>query len=345
MKIKAIPALPRNAVILTASAIAISLLVWLLWPENRQHALPQPDSPPLSASYGPITPIPDSIPGLDQGKVALGNLLFHETSLSHDDTIACASCHQLTRGGVDGTQYSIGIKGQPSGINTPTVFNSGFNFRQFWNGRAKTLEEQVADTIHNSVQMGSSWIEVIAKLRQDPAYVTAFSQSYKNGITSENIADALATFVRSLITPNSRFDKYLKGDAKALTPYELSGYALFTSYGCIACHHGINIGGNMYEKTGIMRDYFEARGNITEVDKGRYTLTRNPADMREFKVPSLRNIALTAPYQHDGTVKTLEDAVIIMGEYQLGMPIPYEDVSRIVAFLRTLTGEYNGKPL
>lgn len=320
-------------------------LAWLLWQESGWFASAQPDLPPVSASYGPISPIPDVIPDLDLKKVALGKSLFNETRLSHDNTIACASCHQLEHGGDDGVRFSIGIKGQLSGVNAPTVFNSVFNFRQFWNGRAKNLEEQAAGPIHNPLEMGSNWIEVIAKLKQDPIYVQVFSQSYKNGITSDNIADAIATFVRSLITPNSRFDKYLKGDAKALTPYELSGYALFASYGCISCHQGVNIGGNLYEKLGIMRDYFAERGNITEADQGRYALTRNPDDMHKFKVPSLRNIALTAPYFHDGTAQTLEQAVIVMAAYQLGASLPGEDVSRIVAFLRTLTGEYDGKPL
>ena len=345
MKMKALPALPRKVVTSVVFVVAILLLGWLLWPESRQHAIPHPVLTPLPASSGPIAPIPDAIPNLDPKIVALGNTLFHETSLSHDNTIACASCHQLAHGGVDGMKYSIGIKGQLSGINAPTVYNSGFNFRQFWNGRAKTLQEQVAEPIHNPLEMGSSWNEVIAKLNQDPAYVEAFSQNYKDGITPENIADAIATFVRSLITPNSRFDKYLKGDAKAITPYELAGYALFTGYGCISCHQGMNIGGNLFEKLGVMGDYFAERGNITEVDQGRYALTRNPEDMHTFKVPSLRNIALTAPYFHDGTAQTLEQAIIIMGKYQLGLALPNEDVSRIAAFLRTLTGEYNGKPL
>ena len=326
---KAIPVPPRRAVILIAFVAAIFLLVWLLWQQSRQLALPPPESLSLTTSFEPISPIPDVIPHLDQKKVALGNALFLETSLSRDDTIACASCHQLTRGGVDGVKNSIGVKGQASGINTPTVFNSGFNFRQFWNGRAKTLEEQAAGPIHNALEMGSSWTEVIAKLRRDPAYVAAFSQSYRNGITSVNISDAIATFVRSLITPNSRFDKYLKGDINAITPYELSGYELFTSYGCIACHQGMNVGGNMYQKLGIMRDYFKERGGITEADLGRYVLTKNSADMHVFKVPGLRNIALTAPYLHDGAAQSLEDVVRIMGKYQLGITLPNEDVSMI----------------
>ena len=333
--------------ILTLSLIAFLFLAWLLFPESRKLAPLEPDSPPSFTSYssGPITPLPDSIPNLDKKKLALGHKLFHEASLSHDNTIACASCHQLEHGGVDGAKFSIGIKGQLSGVNAPTVFNSAFNFRQFWNGRAETLEEQVGGPINNPLEMGSSWVEVIDKLKLDPAYVEAFSRIYKNGITAENVADAIATFMRSLITPNSRFDKYLKGDVKAISSYEIEGYALFTNYGCISCHQGRNVGGNMYEKLGIMRDYFAERGNVTEADKGRYAITKNPADMYKFKVPSLRNVALTAPYFHDGTAKTLEQAVITMGKYQLGVSLPDEDVSKIVAFLRTLTGEYNGKPL
>lgn len=339
---KAMPVLPRKAII---PVIIMSILAWTLWPGTREFAAPHPDLSPPYASPGPIVPIPDVIPNLDSKKVALGNLLFHEVSLSRDNTIACAGCHQLTRGGADGLKYSAGVNGQLSGVNAPTVFNSAFNFRQFWNGRAKTLEEQIAGPIHNPLEMGSNWAEVIAKLKKDSAYVKAFSENYRTGITANNIAHAIAAFIRSLITPNARFDKYLKGNADAITSYELSGYVLFTSYGCIACHQGVNIGGNMYEKLGIMRDYFKERGNVTEHDLGRYALTKNPDDMYVFKVPGLRNIALTSPYLHDGTAKTLGEVVIIMGKYQLGVDLPNEDVSKIVAFLHTLTGEYNGKPL
>ena len=336
---------PRKAAILAAFIATAPLLVWLLWPVRSQPILSRMDIPVFSVSPDPISPLPDSIPGLDQKKISLGKMLFNDTSLSHDNTIACASCHILNQGGVDGKKFSIGIRGQLSLINAPTVYNSGFNFRQFWNGRAETLKEQVEGPIYNPLEMGSTWDEVISKLKRDSAYVTLFSKNYGDGITAENIADAIATFVRSLITPNSRFDRYLKGDTKAITPLELSGYRLFTSYGCVACHQGTNIGGNMYEKLGIMRDYFEERGDLTPADEGRYAITHNPDDMHKFKVPSLRNIALTAPYFHDGTAQTLEQAVATMGKYQLGIPLPGEDIAKIVAFLRTLTGEYNGKPL
>ena len=343
--IKNTTALPRKIVFLILLATVILLTAWLMWPETRQPSAVQPDLPFLDASSEPISPLPDFIPNLDSRKVALGKKLFHETSLSHDNTIACASCHQLAHGGVDGMRYSIGISGQVSSINTPTVFNSVFNFRQFWNGRAKTIEDQVAGPVHNPVEMGSSWLEVMSKLKKDANYVETFSEIYKNGISPETIADAIATFVRSLVTPNSRFDKYLRGDLQAITPYELSGYVLFTGYGCIACHQGVNIGGNLFEKLGVMRDYFEERGDVTQVDLGRFEITQNPEDMFVFKVPSLRNVALTAPYFHDGTAQTLENAVVVMGKYQLGIALPEEDVSKIAAFLRTLTGQYDGKPL
>ena len=332
---------------LAISLIAILFLALLLFPGSRELTPPEPEfsSEMTLYSNGPITPLPDSMPNLNPEKVALGKKLFHDPSLSHDNTIACASCHQLERGGVDGVQYSTGIQGNLSRLNAPTVFNSVFNFRQFWNGRAETLQEQVAEPIHNPLEMASNWAEVIRKLKKNQRYVTAFAQIYSTGIQEDNIADAIATFVSSLVTPNSRFDKYLKGEAHAITPYELSGYALFTSYGCISCHQGVNVGGNMYEKLGIMRDYFATQSNITEADKGRFTITQKPEDMYKFKVPGLRNVALTAPYFHNGSAQSLEQAVITMGKYQLGVFIPQEDVSKIVAFLRTLTGEYDGKPL
>ena len=323
----------------------LTVIAWLLWPQHIRTPPPPPDSSASAPSTEPISPIPDSIPGIDPKKVALGKLLFHDTSLSQDNTIACASCHRIDQGGADGKKYSIGIKGQSSLVNTPTVFNSTFNFRQFWDGRAETLSAQVEGPIHNKLEMGSNWYEVITKLKKNSAYQEAFASIYGGGITKENVSDAIATFVQTLITPNSRFDKFLKGDTSAITAYELSGYARFTSYGCIACHQGMNIGGNLYEKLGIMRDYFAERGNVTEADRGRNAITNNPDDLHMFKVPSLRNVALTAPYLHDGSLPTLEQTVATMGKYQLGISIPEDDIDRIVAFLRTLTGEYNGKPL
>ncbi|MES1982024.1 MAG: cytochrome c peroxidase [Pseudomonadota bacterium] len=299
----------------------------------------------FAGSVEPILPIPADLPDLDAKKVALGFSLFSDKRMSHDDTIACSSCHQLNQAGVDHRRFFSGIKGQIGDINTPTIFNSRFNFRQFWNGRAPTLEDQIDSPVSSPGKMGSSWEEVIGKLRLDETYPTLFLKIYEDGITAKNIKDALATFERSLVTPNSRFDQFLRGNSHAITADELNGYKLFKSYGCISCHQGMNVGGNMFEKLGIMNDYFNTKGQLSEADMGRYSYTKVTENLHEFKVPSLRNVARTAPYFHDGSAATLSAAVIIMGKYQLGLDLPADDVTKIAAFLNTLTGEYNGSPL
>ena len=291
-----------------------------------------------------ILPIPLEVK-LDAKKVALGDTLFHDKRLSADNSVSCASCHGLNRGAVDGLPVSTGIKGAQGPINAPTVFNSSFNFLQFWDGRVNSLEIQVASPVHNPVEMGSNWAEVLAKLGEDDAMLKAFKDSYPDGLQAKNIQDAIATFERSLITPNARFDKYLRGDQNAVSADELQGYRLFKQYGCVACHQGINVGGNMFQQFGIMGDYFKQRGNPTEADLGRFKVTNNPADKHFFKVPSLRNIALTAPYFHDGSARTLNDAVDVMFKYQLGRSAPPQDKELIIKFLHTLTGELHGKPL
>lgn len=288
--------------------------------------------------------LPKSLP-LDPNKIALGQTIFNDVRLSGDNTISCTSCHSLSTGGVDNRFRSIGIKGGEGSINTPTVFNSAFNFVQFWDGRAASLEDQIEGPINHPKEMGSNWAQILPKLQADDYYSSAFNKIYKDGINPNNIKDAIATFDRSLLTPNSRFDRFLGGDLKAISLQEKNGYTLFQSYGCASCHQGINLGGNMFEKMGLMRDYFADRGNLTEADNGRYNLTHQPENLHEFRVPGLRNVALTAPYFHDGNAKTLEEAINIMAKYQLGRPIPQADVSDIEAFLRTLTGEYQGKPL
>jgi cytochrome c peroxidase len=292
----------------------------------------------------PIKPIPSQI-ALDTRKVALGERLFHDRRLSRDNSMACASCHDLARGGVDGLRTSLGIGGAVGPINAPTVFNSSLNFRQFWDGRAASLEEQAAGPVHNPKEMGSNWGEVLGKLAQDEPLVALFKASYPDGLQSRNIQDAIATFERSLTTPNARIDKYLRGDRGALTADELRGYQLFKAYGCVACHQGVNIGGNMFQTFGVMGDYFQRRGNVTAADLGRFNVTANEGDKHVFKVPSLRNVALTAPYFHDGSARTLPDAVEVMFRYQLGRTAPQQDKDLIVKFLYTLTGEHGGKPL
>ena len=295
-------------------------------------------------SNEPIQPLPLSI-DLNTDKVRLGEQLFNDKRLSADNTISCATCHNLQKGGTDQLVHSIGINQTEGDINSPTVFNSGFNFRQFWDGRADSLETQAAGPVHNPKEMGSNWSQVVGKLKQDAAYVSAFKALYSNGIKPKNIQDAIATYERSLITPNARFDRYLRGDVTAITLEEKQGYVLFKQYGCVACHQGINIGGNMYQVFGVLNNYFEKRGNITKADLGRFNVTAKPYDRHKFKVPSLRNIALTPPYFHDGSAKTLEKAVDVMAKYQLGRKIPKRKKRLIINFLKTLTGTYQGKIL
>ena len=286
----------------------------------------------------PIKPIPEAV-NVNPFKVELGRSLFHDTILSKDDTIACASCHELASGGDDGLRVSIGIEGREGPINSPTVFNTAFNFKQFWDGRARDLEAQIDGPIQNPVEMGNLWPDVVSKLYQDSDYPAQFNAIYPDGINRKNVKNAIAEYLKSLITPNSRFDQWLKGDESALTDYEKHGYALFKDYGCSSCHQGANVGGNMFQVFGVLNDYFTRRGQITDADYGRYNVTGNPADRHAFKVPSLRMAALTAPYLHDGTAATLRDAVDAMFEFQLGRSAPDEDKEAIVDFIETLAGE------
>ena len=291
----------------------------------------------------PITPIP-LVMNLDQRKVALGQRLFHDPQLSHDNTIACASCHRLEKGGADGLPVPIGIGGKRGNINTLTVFNSGFNFRLFWDGRTASLEDQMDFPLQHPAEMATTWIEVITKLNNDVAYRRDFAALYPHGIEQQSIKDAIATYERSLTTPNSKFDRYLRGDPHAMTADELAGYQLFKNLGCINCHQGMNVGGNLYQKLGVVNDYFKARGDVTEVDYGLYNITKVEADRYKFRVASLRNVALTAPYFHDASADTLEKAVLTMGRYQLGISLSRDEIISIVKFLNTLTGVYQGQP-
>lgn len=294
----------------------------------------------------PIRPIAQKA-NADARKAALGNLLYHDTRLSADNTVSCASCHSLETAGVDNKQYSEGVNKQLGGVNAPTVFNAVYNFVQFWDGRAKTLADQAAGPPLNPIEMAStSFDEIIAKLNSDKEFVKAFLEVYPDGITQANITNAIEEFERTLITPNSRFDKYLLGNNDAITADELKGYKLFKEYNCATCHVGPNLGGESYELMGLRRHYFATRRlPMTAEDDGRYKESKQERDRHRFKVPGLRNIELTWPYYHDGTRATLQEAVKDMAEYQSGVQITDEETALMVAFLRTLTGEYQGKPL
>ncbi|MBL4692269.1 MAG: cytochrome C biogenesis protein CcsA [Magnetovibrio sp.] len=244
----------------------------------------------LNLKNEPISPIP--LKHNENPRIAnLGRLLFNDTRLSANNTISCATCHDPKTGGVDGLPVSIGIYGSVGTINAPTVYNSSLNFVQFWDGRAANLEDQAGAPIQNPIEMNSNWDDVIGKLKADADYRVAFGELYPNGITREAISNAIATFERTLTTPNARFDQFLRGDKTAISTEELDGYLLFKSYGCSSCHQGAAVGGNMFEKMGALRDYFSDRGNITNADLGRFNVTGQQEHKFEFKVPSLRNIA------------------------------------------------------
>ena len=280
---------------------------------------------------GPIKPIPNEVK-VDKKKVQLGKKLFFDPILSRDGTISCATCHDLQNGGDDGLKFSFGIGGKEGNINSPTVYNAVFNFRQFWDGRAKNLKEQVIGPIENPVEMGHSMEGAVETLKQSKIYSSDFINVYSDGITQENIADAIAEFEKTLITPDSPFDRYLKGDEEAISQKAKEGYRLFESKGCVLCHHGVNIGGNFYNKFGIYED-------VNSSNLGRYNITKREEDKYVFKVPSLRNIALTSPYMHDGRINTLKSAVEFMTRHQLGRHMEEGETDAIVEFLKSLTGE------
>ncbi len=280
-----------------------------------------------------ITPIPQ-FQSYNDSKAKLGKKLFSDPRLSKNNTISCSHCHRLDKGGTDGLQFSVGVDSQISPINTPTVFNASNNFAQFWDGRSKSLKEQVKVHVSDPNKMASSLKEIISKLSKDSAYQTAFKALYKQGIKENTIVDALTEFQKALVTPNSRFDQYLRGNKEILTEEEIKGFQLFKSKGCIACHNGVNVGGNMYQKLGVMQKYFDPSHHL-----GRYNVTKREEDKYYFKVPSLRNIDLTAPYFHNGLVAALNDAVQLMAYYQLGKVLKQEESRKIVLFLKTLTGE------
>ncbi|UZE10845.1 cytochrome-c peroxidase [Pseudomonas sp. B21-053] len=292
----------------------------------------------------PLKPLP-AVPQQNPLRVELGRQLFNEPRLSVNNSLSCADCHRLASGGADNKPFSIGFNGQPVAINTPSVFNASLNFRQFWNGRADTLETQVHDVVQSPSEMGSNWEHVVQTLSADATYKAAFAKAYADGVSMNNVQNALASYERTLISGNSRFDQYLLGNTDILTLDEKYGYQRFKDYGCITCHQGVNIGGNMFQKFGVMGDYFKVRGNPTETDLGRYLVTKDEEDRNVFKVPSLRNVAVTAPYFHDASAKTLEEAVDVMFKFQLGRVPSDDDQHLIILFLKTLTGEWEGKPL
>ena len=319
--------------------------VILSWVRDRRAAM-YDDGLAGARAAEPVRPIAAEVQA-DPAKVALGFSLFHDTRLSVDNTVSCASCHALETAGVDNHQYSHGVDEQLGGVNAPTVYNAVYNFVQFWDGRAKTLADQAAGPPLNPVEMASpSFDHIIAKLEADKKFAKAFKAVYPDGLTEANITDAIEEFERTLVTPDSRFDKWLRGDDSAITADELEGYELFKKYDCATCHVGPNLGGQSYELMGLRRHYFADRGmELTNEDNGRFKETQQERDRHRFKVPGLRNVEHTWPYYHDGTRHTIEEAVRDMAIYQSGVELPESEVEKITLFLNTLTGEYNGTPI
>jgi cytochrome c peroxidase len=287
----------------------------------------------------PIKPIPISF-DYDRAKVELGKKLFFEPRLSKSGWITCNSCHNLSTGGADNLPTSIGHKWFFGPINSPTVLNSKFNLAQFWDGRAKDLKEQAGGPIANPLEMGSNHELAVSVLQSIPQYVKWFNEVYAakemytdRKIDIDQVTDAIAAFEETLTTPNSRFDQWLIGYDKSISESELEGYDLFKKKGCIACHNGVGVGGNSYQKFGMAKPYDKDTNTL-----GRYNVTKDDKDKFVFKVPLLRNIELTAPYFHDASTWDLSEAVNIMAEYQLGTTLTEDETEKIVAFLRTLTG-------
>ncbi len=284
---------------------------------------------------------------LDTRKVKLGSILYHHTALSGDNTVSCATCHPLDKGGVDGLQTSTGIRKQKGDINAPTVYNAVFNHRQFWDGRADNLQSQAGGPPMNKVEMdGGDWNKVAQRLEKDTKFAKEFKAVYPDGFTEKNITDAIAVFESTLVTVDSDFDLYLKGDEKAMDESAKKGYELFKEMGCAVCHSGRNLGGQTFEYMGLKADYFKKRGNVGNInDNGLVSFTKDERDARKFKTPTLRNVVLTAPYFHDGSTDNLKEAVEIMAKFQRDKNLTDKEIADIVKFLEALTGKIDGKKL
>lgn len=301
---------------LRAALLALAGLVMLPVPASAQ--LPDP-------AAEPITPIPYASPDRDaMAHAALGAALFADPRLSSDGRVACASCHDLASNGASALSHDPAPDGHRTALNTITVFNAGLNFRQDWRGDARTQADQADIALKRPDIMNASPAQVLAALRAEPGMTDRFRSVFGHGPDWRSLLDCLAAFEATLTTPDSRFDLWLKGDRSALTAAELDGYHIFKSIGCVACHQGVNIGGNLFEKVGVARNDLPDSGKI-------------------FRVPSLRNVAMTAPYFHDGSAPTLRVAVHRMASGQLGLALTDQEVTSIIAFLQTLTGRYDGQ--
>lgn len=311
--------------LVTALALAGSVSVASAWDALPTQADAPADNPTTAA------------------KVELGQMLYHDPRLSSTGTVSCASCHNTMLGGEDNRPNSMGVNGQTGGRSAPTVWNSAFNKVQFWDGRAASLEEQAAGPVTNPIEMGmKSWDDVVARLQSIEGYQKAFEEAFGKGtISKENATKAIAAYERTLITPNSPYDKYVGGDKSALSAQQVRGMEKVAELGCTSCHSGpaFNGPGTFQKFPVIPNGYWEAQHHFGK-DKGLAEVSKKQADEHLWKVPTLRNVALTAPYFHNGSVKTLDQAVTLMAKLQLGKDLSKDEVADIVAFLNGLTGEF-----
>jgi cytochrome c peroxidase len=298
-----------------ASSLALVLLAGAFM-ADAQNA-------PSSRGAEPITPIPAPA-RLDPRRVVLGEQLFRDPRLSHDNTRSCSSCHDTGTNGASANAQDLGVHGLPLPFNTPTVFNAALNFRLNWEGNVRSLEREAEEGLRNPATMASSAEEAVGKIGADAMMLQRFRDAYGRAPDPASLLNAIATYERSLLTPGSRFDRWLTGETNAINSEELSGYQLFKSLGCISCHQGVNIGGNLFQRHGIFHPIGTSEPEL-------------------IRVPSLRNVAVTAPYFHDGSAATLDEAVRRMGFAQLDRVLTDSQVGSIVAFLRTLTGTYQGR--
>jgi len=309
-------------------------------PQRRASVDETQEIDPLGAQ--PIEPLP-LVSDFDAARASLGEELFGEPRMSGDCKVACTDCHRQNHGWADDKAHSLASDRPASPVNVPTMYNVRYLYKLAWNGKYDTLESHIDALMVNPKVMASSW-EIAAKhLSEVQRYRHRFAAVFGDGLTPSNLREAVLDYERSLVTPNAPFDQYLRGNAQAVSDEVKLGYAMFKSYGCSSCHQGMVIGGNVFERFGVLRDFFADRGHFESADLGRFNVTQRDQDRFVFRVPSLRNVALTAPYFHDGSASTLEDAVEAMAHYQLGRDLDERDRAALVAFLRSLTGEYRGQ--
>jgi cytochrome c peroxidase len=312
----------RGRLAVAAFALILGSLQFTPAPSQSSDQLLDANS---TAATEPITPIPEP-ETIDSLKVKLGDRLFGDPRLSHDNSRSCASCHDLRTNGASRNSHDVGLDGSDLPLNTLTVFNAALSFRFGWEGKLLSLESNIKASLENPRIMGTNLVEIVEKLDADAGVRREFAAAFGRGPNASNVVDAIASFERTLITPGSRFDHWLAGDPAALSTDELNGYLLFKSLGCVSCHQGVNIGGNLFERHGIFHPLASPQPEI-------------------LRVPSLRNVATTPPYFHDGSAPTLDDAVRKMGRAQLNSTLTDQQVNEIVAYLQSLTGNYHGAPV